>query len=113
MSDLFNSPDAIVVLNDGETYTNMIGCHVYLLDESISDSDYDISTFAEEVVDRPGVQVLSIERLVEFYLAFQSMHAHAFNVPVVIPSGNPADVGGTPEIDDSNDDPYNFDDGVW
>ena len=113
MSDLFNSPDAIVVLNDGETYTNMNGCYVYLLDDSIDDSDYDISTFAEEVVDKPGVQILSIERLVEFYLAFQSMHTHAYNVLVDIgPKTDPTDVGGMPEIDES----YNLDDtntGEW
>jgi hypothetical protein len=112
MSDLFNSPDAIVVLNDGETYTNMNGCYVYILDESIDDSDYDISTFAQEVVDKPGVQILSIERLVEFYLAFQSMHAHAYNVPVIISNGDPTDVGGMPEIGES----YNLDDtntGEW
>jgi len=111
MSDLFNSPDAIVVLNDGETYTNMRGCHVYLLDDSISDSDYDVSTFAEEVVDKPGVQLLSIERLVEFYLAFQNMHAHAFNVPVIMQKGDPTDMSGMPEIndyDDEDDDPYNW-----
>jgi len=113
MSELFNSPDAIVVLNDGETYTNMSGCYVYLLDDSISDSDYDISTFAQEVVDKPGVQILSIERLVEFYLAFQNMHAHAYNVLADIgPETDPTDVGGMPEIDES----YNLDDtntGEW
>ena len=112
MSDLFNSPDAIVVLNDGETYTGMSGCYVYLLDDSISDSDYDISTFAQEVVDKPGVQFLSIERLVEFYLAFQNMHTHAYNVLVDIgPETDPTDIGGMPEIndyDDEDDDPYNW-----
>jgi len=113
MSDLFNSPDAIVVLNDGETYTGIGGSYVYLLDNSISDSDYDVSTFAREVVDKPGVQILSIERLVEFYLAFQSMHAHAYNIPVDIGLNvDPSEIGGMPEIDES----YNLDDtntGEW
>ena len=107
MSALFNSPNAIVVLNDGETYTSMRGCCVYLLDDSISMYDYDTSTFAEDVLNSPGVQLLSIERLVEFYLAFQSMNAHAFNVPVIIPRGEPTDMGGMPEINDYDDD------GVW
>ena len=123
MSDLFRSPDAIVVLNDDETYTNVNGCHVYLLHGDISANDYDVSNFARDVVDHPDVQVLSIERLVEFYLAFEAMNAHAFNVNKLAykcsdPTVSPTDVGGIPllpddEEDDSDDDPYNFDDGVW
>lgn len=111
MSTLFNLCPAIVVLNDGETYTNLSGTYVYLCDESIDASQYDVSTFAEDIADDPGVQILSIERLVEMYLAFQNMNAHAFNVPVTVPGGNPTDVGGMPEIndyDDEDDDPYNW-----
>jgi hypothetical protein len=85
-NDLFNSPDAIVVLNDDETYTNMNGCHVYLLNDSVDVSDYDISTFAEDIANHPDVQILSVERLVEFYLAFEAMNAHAFNVSVTMPN---------------------------
>lgn len=88
MSNLFRSPEAIVVLNDGETYTNMSGCHVYLLGDNIDMSDYDISTFAEEIIDHPSTQLLSIERLVEVYLAFEAMNTHAFNVDNTAPKGS-------------------------
>ncbi len=101
-NDLFNSPDAIVVLNDGETYTGMGGCSVYLLDESVDSSDYDVSTFAEDITDHPGVQILSIERLVEMYIAFQSMNVHAFNVTskrLNLTNAEPNDLSGTPTID--------------
>jgi hypothetical protein len=80
MSELFNSPDAIVVLNDSETYTGISGSYVYLLDDSIDINEHDVSTFAQDMWGHPGVQMLSIERLVEFYIAFQNMNAHAFNV---------------------------------
>mgnify|MGYP001203342221 CR=1 FL=1 len=79
MSELFNSPNAIVVLNDGETYSGMSGSYVYLIDDSIEEDEYDISTFAQDLWGHPGVQMVSIERLVEMYLAFQNMNTHAFN----------------------------------
>lgn len=78
--ELWVKPDAIVVLDDDETYSPLQGAHVYLLDSDIDDSDYDISTFARDIRDEVGVRRLSIERLVEFYLAFQSMNIHAVNV---------------------------------
>ncbi len=78
--ELWVKPDAIVVLDDDETYGPLQGAHVYLLDSSIDDNDYDISTFARDIRDEAGVRRLSIERLVEFYLAFQSMNIHAVNV---------------------------------
>ena len=98
MSDLFRSPDAIVVLNDDETYTNMTGCHVYLLHGDVSANDYDVSTFAQDVVDHPDVQILSIERLVEVYLAFEAMNTHAFNVDntVIYKGGKPPSMGDLP-----------------
>ncbi len=104
MSELFNSPDAIVVLNDGETYSGMSGSYVYLLDDSIEESDYDMSTFAQDLWGHPGVQMISIERLVEMYLAFQNMNAHAFNAvhtPVVATEDD--------DYNNDEDDQYDWD----
>ena len=78
--ELWASPYAIVVLDDGETYSGTIGSYVYLIDDAINENDYDVSTFAEEISNHPCVRKLSIDRLVEFYLAFQAMNIHAVNV---------------------------------
>ena len=80
MQKLFSNPNAIVVLNDDETYSGIDGASVYILDDSVHEEDYDVSTFAEDISNHPGVTILSIERLVEMYIAYDNMNVHAFNV---------------------------------
>lgn len=81
---LFDDTKVIVMLNDDETWTEVTGTHAYIIDPMFAQlvgslQNNDIS--ADEIALSPGVRALSIERLVRFYLAWENMHAHAYNVP--------------------------------
>ena len=79
---LFQNITAITALGNNNV-DEVRNTYVYIIDDMFVPalkSLHDGEITLEELSESPGVQRLSIERLVQFYLAWENVHAHAYNV---------------------------------